>query len=128
MNAVDIYIDDLTEPQKQIVTKVRALIFELVPNVQEKFSYKLPFYHYFGIFCFINKIHNGIDVCFCRGQDLLPEFPELLVKKRKLVASIELFSIKDIVEKKVKEIIITAAIWNKEAKQNNISIFKKNKK
>jgi hypothetical protein len=127
MNAVDIYIDDLPSPQKQIATKVRELIFELVPNVQEKFSYKLPFYHFHGIFCFINKIPNGIDVGFCRGQDLLNEFPQLQVKQRKLVASIELFSIKQIKEKELREIITTAAIWNEEAKRNNISIFKKNK-
>jgi uncharacterized protein len=127
MKAVDIYIDDLTSPQKQIATKVRELILELVPNVQEKFSYKLPLYHFHGIFCFINKIPNGIDVCFCRGQDLLHEFPQLLPKQRKLVASIELFSITQIKEKELSQIITTAAIWNEEAKRNNISIFKKNK-
>ncbi len=127
MNAVNLYIDDLTPVQKQLAVKIRALIFELVPNVQEKFSYKLPFYHFFGIFCYLNKIPNGLDVCFCRGQDLLDEFPQLLSKKRKLVASIELFSLQQIKEKELKLIITTAAIWNEEAYKNGVSIFKKNK-
>jgi uncharacterized protein len=127
MNLVDIYIDDLPTPQKQIAAKVRSLILQLVPNVQEKYSYKLPFYHYHGIFCFINKIPKGIDVGFCRGQDLLDEFPQLEVKTRKLVASIELFTLKDIEVKQLHQIITTAALWNEEAKRNNISIFKKNR-
>ncbi|MBL0144640.1 MAG: DUF1801 domain-containing protein [Chitinophagaceae bacterium] len=127
MNAVDIYLDELPPTQKIIAQKVRSLILELVPNVQEKFSYKLPFYHFFGILCFINKIPNGIDVGFCRGQDLLDEFPQLEVKKRKILASIALYNIKDIKEKELREIIIAAAIWNEEAKKNNISIFKKKK-
>jgi hypothetical protein len=127
MKAIDFYIDDLPTPQKEIATKVRALILELVPNAQEKFSYKLPFYHFYGIFCYLNKIPNGIDVCFCRGQDLLEEFPQLQIKQRKLVASVELFSIKQIKEKDLSQLIITAAIWNEEAKRNNISIFKKTK-
>lgn len=36
---------------------------------------------------------NKLDVCFCGGQDLLDEFPQLLSTKRMLVASIELFSL-----------------------------------
>ena len=74
MSAVDMYINDLAPVQKKIAVKVRALIFELVPNVQEKFSYKLPFYHFFGICCYVIQIPNGLDVCFCGGQDLLDEF------------------------------------------------------
>ncbi|MBP6431417.1 MAG: DUF1801 domain-containing protein [Ferruginibacter sp.] len=128
MNLVDIYIDDLPTHQKQIATKVRSLILQLVPNVQEKFSYKIPFYYYHGIFCFINKIPNGIDVGFCRGQDLINEFPQLEVKKRKILASIELLTLKDIEQKQLPQIITTAALWNVEAKRNNISIFKKNNK
>ena len=74
MSAVDMYINDLAPVQKKIAVKVRALIFELVPNVQEKFRYKLPFYHFFGICCYVIQIPNGLDVCFCGGQDLLNEF------------------------------------------------------
>lgn len=127
MNLVDIYIDDLPENQKAIVTILRQMLYELVPNIQEKYSFKLPFYHYFGMFCYINKIPNGIDFCFCRGKDLMNEFPQLLIKKRAKIAGVELYSLKDISTKEVKEIILTAAAWNKEAKQNNIPMVSKRK-
>jgi hypothetical protein len=128
MNLVDIYIDDLPENQKAIVTTIRHLLLELVPNIREKYSFKLPFYHYFGMFCYINKIPNGIDFCFCRGKDLMEEFPQLLLKKRAKIAGVELYSVKEIHTKAVKEIILTAAAWNKEAKQNNIPMVSKRKK
>ena len=129
MNLVDIYIDDLPENQKAIVTTLRQMLFEFVPNIQEKYSYKLPFYHYFGMFCYVNKIpNNGIDFCICRGKDLMDEFPQLLIKKRVTIAGVELYSLKDIRTKEVKEIIITAAAWNKEAKLNKIPMVSKRKK
>jgi uncharacterized protein len=129
MNLVDIYIDDLPENQKAIVITLRKMLFDMVPNIQEKYSFRLPFYHYFGMFCYINKIpNNGIDFCFCRGKDLMDEFPQLLIKKRAKIAGVELYSLKDIRTKEVKEIILTAAAWNKEAKQNNIPMVSKRKK
>jgi uncharacterized protein len=129
MNLVDIYLDDLPTQQNEIATRVRELLFEIVPNIQEKFSFKLPFYHYFGMFCYINKIPNGIDFCICRGKDLMYEFPQLLIKNRATIAGVELYSLKDIEAKEVKNIITTAAIWNEEAKKLKIPMInKKNKK
>lgn len=124
---VDTYLFTLTEPQQIIANRVRQLLFELVPEIQEKLSFKIPFYHYFGMFCYINAIPDGIDLGFCRGKDLVQEFPHLESRDRAIVASVALYSLKDIHEKYVRAIIVAAALWNEEAKKKKIPMIKKRK-
>jgi uncharacterized protein len=120
MKTVDAYIDGLSVEHAAIAKAVRNIIHEQVPGVQEKLSFKIPFYHYFGMFCYINLTGDGIDVGFCRGKDLVDEFPQLQVKKRAIVASISLTNRKDIARLHLREIITAAAIWNETAKKNKI--------
>jgi hypothetical protein len=125
---VDTYIDNLSEIQQAIAENLRHLLFSLVPEIQEKFSFKIPFYHYFGMLCYINAIPNGIDLGFCRGKDLTGEFPSLEHKGRAIVATVSLYSLKDIKQKEVREIIVVAAFWNEEAKKKKIPMVKKRKR
>lgn len=125
---VDSYIGSLSDTQQAIAENVRHLLFSLVPEIQEKLSFKIPFYHYFGMFCYINAIPNGIDVGFCRGKDLTDEFPSLELKGRAIVATVSLHAVKDIKHKAVREIIIAAALWNEEAKKKKIPMVKKRKR
>lgn len=125
MKTVDAYIDDISVEKAEIAKAVRNIIHELVPGVQEKLSFKIPFYHYFGMFCYINLTRDGIDVGFCRGKDLVDEFPQLQVKERAIVASITLANLKDITRLHLREIITAAAIWNETAKKNKIPMVAK---
>jgi hypothetical protein len=127
LQLVDEYIDNLQENQQGIAEQVRRLLLSLVPGIQEKLSFKIPFYHYFGMFCYINAIPNGIVLGFCRGKDLAGEFSSLECKGRAIVASVSLFSLKDIKQKEVREIIVAAACWNEEAKKKKIPMVKKRK-
>jgi uncharacterized protein len=122
---VDEYIFNLSSQQQAIAEKVRSLLLTLVPGIQEKLSFKIPFYHYYGMFCYINTIPNGIDVAFCRGKDLVEQFEYLNAKSRAIVASVQLYTVKEITEKQIHEIIITAALWNEEAKKKKIPMVKK---
>lgn len=124
---VDTYIDALSENQALIAKEIRRLLFNLVPEIQEKLSFKIPFYHYFGMFCYINTIPDGITLGFCRGKDFSGEFEYLELNGRAIVASVSLCSLKDIKQKEVREIIITAALWNEEAKKRKIPMVKKRK-
>lgn len=124
---VDTYIDNLSDSQQAIAKNVRRLLLDLVPEIQEKLSFKIPFYHYFGMFCYINAIPNGIDLGLCRGKDLTGEFPSLELKGRAIVATVSLHSVKDIKQKEVREIIIAAALWNEEAKKKKIPMVKSRK-
>lgn len=122
---VDDYIFNLSAEQQAIANKVRQLLLTLVPGIQEKLSFKIPFYHYYGMFCYINAIPNGIDVGFCRGKDLAGEFEHLEEKGRAIVATVALYTTKDIQQKELREIIIAAALWNEEAKKKKIPMVKK---
>jgi uncharacterized protein len=122
MNPVDSHIDGLTEDKKIIAVQLRSIIHALVPGVQEKFSFKIPFYHYFGMFCYINPVKDGIDLGICNGKSFADDFEHLEVKGRALIATMRLHTLKDIAAKQVKEIIATAAI-----EKENLAAAKKKK-
>lgn len=124
---VDLYIDALNENEERIVEKIRMMLFELVPGIEERFSFRLPFYHYYGMFCYINKVKEGIEFNLCRGKDLLMAFPELNRKNRATIAGITICSSKQMNIQQLRELILSAAEWNETCKKNNIPILKKKK-
>jgi uncharacterized protein len=125
---VDAWIEALPEQQQRIAKALRATIIDYVPGVEERFSFKLPFYHFYGMFCYINSSKNGIYLAFCRGADLIHEFPQLELKSRAIIASVTLQHTKDIALKNIPEMITAAAIWNEEAKKNKVTFINKKKK
>ncbi len=122
---VDQYIESLPEEKQELCEHIRQLIFENVHGVEERFSYKLPFYHYFGMFMFMNNTKEGIDIAFMRGKDLLEAFPQLENKGRAIIASVCIRNKKDISAFNMRQMIISAAGWNEEAKRLKIPMVKK---
>lgn len=128
MKKVDEYIDLLPPEKAVLVEQIRELLFQLVPGIDERFSFKLPFYHYFGMFCYINSNKEGVYLAFCRGKDLLDEFPQLELNGRATIATVTIRDRKDIDRLQIRELISVAAIWNEEAKRQNIRIVAPRKK
>lgn len=122
---VDAYIDQLESPLAETAAIIRQLLLETVPGIEEKFSFKIPFYHYHGMFCYLNKTKGGLDLGFCRGKDLIMAFPQLDLRGRDMVASVVLTQPKDIEQLQIPELIIGAAAWNEEAKRIHKSFVKK---
>lgn len=122
---VDAYIDQLETPLGETAAIIRQLLLENVPGIEEKFSFKIPFYHYHGMFCYLNKTKGGLDLGFCRGKDLIMAFPQLDLRGRDMVASVVLTQPKDIEQLQIPELIIAAAAWNEEAKRIRKSFLKK---
>lgn len=120
MKSVDEYIDLLPEEKARMLKILRGLMVSLVPGIKEKLSYKIPFYHYYGMFSYMNATKDGIDVGFCRGKDLIDEFPQLHLKNRAIVATVTIKKEKDIDTFQLQQIIVAAAIWNEQAKRNKI--------
>jgi len=77
---------------------------------------------------YLNNTEEGIDVGFCRGKDLLSEFPQLELKNRAIVATVEIKNKKDIIEKRLRELIVAAAVWNEDAKRLKVPMVKRVKK
>ena len=125
MKKVDEYIESLPDERQELAKILRELIIENVPGIEERFSFKIPFYHYFGMFMYLNNTKEGIDVAFCRGKDLLEAFPQLELKSRATIATLTIASSKDITSLGIRELIINAAAWNEEAKRLKIPMVKK---
>lgn len=124
MRSVDEYIESLPDDRREICEIARELILSNVPGIEEKLSFKIPFYHFFGMFMYLNNTKEGIDVAFCRGKDLLEEFPQLNIKKRATIATVTIQNKKDITKLTLREIIVAAAAWNEEAKRLKIPMVK----
>jgi len=104
------------------------MILSLIPHVQEKLSFKIPFYHYHGMFCYINEVKDGIDLGLCRGKDLVDVLPQLEQGNRVMVASVIIRTKKEIQTKNIQDVLLTAANWQEEAKRLKISMIKTKKK
>ena len=125
---VDEYIESLPDEKREIAEQVREMILLLIPHVQEKLSFKIPFYHYHGMFCYLNEVKDGIDLGLCRGKDLIDVLPQLEQGKRVMVASVIIRSKKEIQTKQIEEVLLTAANWQEEAKRLKISMINTKKK
>jgi hypothetical protein len=128
MRKVDEYIENLPDERRELCELLRELIVENVPGIEEKLSFKIPFYHYFGMFMYLNNTKDGIDVAFCRGKDLLEAFPQLNLKTRAAIATVCIRNKKDIAIFEIREMIVAAAAWNEEAKRLKIPMVKKTAK
>jgi hypothetical protein len=125
MKLVDDYIESLEPLQQSIAAKLRDLLLEHIDGIEERFSFKIPFYYYFGMFCYINKIPGGVAIGFCRGKDLVMAFPQLEQENRAMIALIRLYAVADIKTKEVLQVILAAAEWNREAKLQKIPMVKR---
>jgi hypothetical protein len=125
---VDEYIESLPDEKREIAEQLREMILTIIPNVQEKLSFKIPFYHYHGMFCYLNEVKDGIDLGLCRGKDLIDVLPQLEQGNRVMVASVIIRSKKEIQTKNIQDVLLTAANWQEEAKRLKISMIKTKKK
>lgn len=85
-----------------------------LPNVEEKYNYSIPFYHYNKKpFCYLNilKDTNCVDVAFVKGSLLKEQFLELKdYNNRKFVRSLQYESLESIDELLLIEVIKAAAL------------------
>ncbi|HAI83297.1 MAG TPA: hypothetical protein DCL43_06500 [Chitinophagaceae bacterium] len=124
MLQVDVFIEQLPETEALIATHLRKLILQTVPAITEKFSFKTPFYHYHGMFCYISKLKKGgIELCFCRGKDLEDAFPQLEQRGRSIIAGVTLRQMTDIVTLEIASLIMAAAAWQAQAKQEGVPML-----
>jgi uncharacterized protein len=125
---VDAYIESLPDTKREIAEAIRELIFTTLPHVEEKLSFKIPFYHYFGMFCYMNAVKDGMELVFCRGKDLVFAWPQLDQKGRSIMAGVTITNKKEFSTYNVEGLLLGAAAWNEEAKRLNISPLSKPKK
>ncbi len=97
MTASEEYIFNQQEPFQSIMLRVRAIIFNTVPIIEEKLNYKIPFYNYNNkpvLYLNVLKNTNYVDIAFVQGVLLEDSYPQLKnYKNRKQVRSLQIKSL-----------------------------------
>ncbi|MFI1770918.1 DUF1801 domain-containing protein [Thalassobellus citreus] len=100
MKPVEDYFLNQKEPFQSIMLYVRSVILSTLPEVEERYSYKIPFYNIGKkpmIYLNILKGKHYVDVAFVQGILLENDFPILKNdNKRKQVRSIQLRMLEDL--------------------------------
>ena len=112
MNPVEHYFLSQKEPYQSIMLYVRSVILKTIPDVKERFSYKIPFYNIGKrpmIYLNVLKGTDYVDVAFVQGVLLEENFPELKNRSnRKQVRSIQVRNLEDFDELRFVELLHTA--------------------
>ncbi|WP_298555136.1 DUF1801 domain-containing protein [uncultured Algibacter sp.] len=121
MKPVDEYFINQKEPYQSIMLYVRDVILHSLPEVEERYSYKIPFYNIGKkpmIYLNILKGKDYVDIAFVQGILLEKEFPVLKNdNKRKQVRSIQLKELEDLDQENFTALLHAASKLLKESKR-----------
>ena len=108
------FINEQPEPQREMMTILRSWILDLGSHTQEKISYKIPYYSFYGTMCFLSPQEDGVDLGFTKGYELSNEQKILESRGRKLVRSVTLHSVAELEENEdtIRHMLNEAAILN----------------
>ena len=99
MNPIEQHIYNQEEPYQSIMLYVRSVILKTIPTVEEKYSYRLPFFNVFDkpmLYLNVLKGTNFVDVAFVQGIILEEKYPQLKNhNNRKQVRSLQVKSLED---------------------------------
>lgn len=82
------YIESQPESLRQLLWQIRDYILVAIPQVEERFMFRCPFYVYCGWLCYFFVRKGHIEWSFCQGAQLSNESGLLLRNGRKQVAHI----------------------------------------
>lgn len=121
MKPVAVYFFNQKEPYQSIMLYVRSVILNTLPEVIERYSYRIPFYNIDEkpmIYLNILKGKNYVDVAFVQGILLEKDFPNLKNdNNRKQVRSIQLKSIEDLDQNNFEQLLLAAAELSRKSKK-----------
>ena len=115
------YIDNQAhKPTRELMFYLHELILSF-PGIRATFKYGIPFYERHKSVCYISPLKKGgVELVFTRGYALSNQQGILDFRGRKQVAGILLFSISDVPEAAILEILQDALIVD----DNRIKIAK----
>ena len=108
------FINDQPQPQREMMTILRSWILDLGPHTQEKISYKIPYFSFYGTMCYLSPQEDGVDLGFTKGYELSDDQKMLESKGRKQVKSVTFYSVAELEENEdaIRHILNEAAILN----------------
>ena len=119
MNRVLNYFDQIENSQhREISINLHELILSLVIPCEYSIKWKVPFYMHCGNLCYINPRKNRIDLGFYQGAKLSDPF-SILQGDGILVKHIHLFTLEDVYQETLAEMLVIASNFNKNSKHVN---------
>ena len=108
------YISSKDAPEKEILTVLRSWVLDLGPHTQEKISYAVPFFYFFGPLCYLSVGKDGVAFSFVHGRELEDETKLLQSNGRKQVKSVTFHSVAELEEHEddIRRLLNQAAILN----------------
>jgi len=109
MNPAATYILNQPEPYKSILMHLQLTIEKIVPTVELKFKYKIPFYYVDGHpFCYLNQTKDFVDVGFWKAAHLTVHQEHLIAEHRKVIKSLRYYSLQEIDTRVLEEVLLNA--------------------
>jgi hypothetical protein len=112
MDHIDQFINDLPSNLRKTASAIREIILSSSPAIEEKFSYKVPFYHYMGALCYINKNKDSVYIGFVKGNQLEDEYDLLEKGDRKQIRIINFKSVTGISQQQLRFFLNQAMLLN----------------
>jgi len=115
MNPTEQHILNQKEPYQSIMLYVRSVIFKTLPNINEDYKYKVPYYVHNNkpiLYLNILKGTSFIDVAFIQGILLEEKYPQLKNdNNRKQVRSLQVKSLEEFDELMFVQLLKDASIF-----------------
>ncbi|MCX6182831.1 MAG: DUF1801 domain-containing protein [Bacteroidetes bacterium] len=118
MKAAENYIYDAPEKYRDLLYRLREILLNASPYIEEKIAYMVPFYKHFGMLCYIAHGKRGVEVGFWRGHELSNEQGVLISDGRKIVRSLVYEKMEELDESILMEIVQEAMLLNEEHFKN----------
>jgi len=121
MNPVEQHIYNQKEPYQSIMLYVRGVILKTLPTVEEKYSYRIPFYNMYKkpmLYLNVLKGTDFVDVAFVQAIVLEEKYPLLKnYKNRKQVRSIQVTSLENFNEAMFVQLLKDASLCLQNSKK-----------
>jgi hypothetical protein len=125
-DSIQEFLDFLPPPEREITDELRILVYDCVPQVKEKLSFNVPFFHYHSSLCFIwpgsvdwmSKTYPGkVQFGFSKGHLLQDRYGHLERGTRKQMFHRMLQSANEINREIIAELLYEAAAVNEALKR-----------
>ncbi len=125
------FLEFLPENELKIVELLRKIVFSCIPDIEEKFSYNVPFYKRHSNICYIwpssvqwgNVKHSGVQFGFNKGYLIQDDIDWLEKGNRKQVFWKTFHSIKeidiDLLKAYIFEAVLVDEAGSKKGKKSN---------
>jgi len=99
------YINSAQSPFKEVMHKIRELIFELVPDAEEAIKWGTPVYSRIKNICYMAAFNKHVTFAFYNGRMLKDPY-KVLEGTGKMMKYIKLKKIDDIDQEQIKKWIL----------------------